>query len=195
MGIPGTDATRPYMHGSEAYHEAGHAVAFLYYGIEIDCVAMRRNDSSANRAETRLVPRGEITGITALENEMRCTAAGDIAWRRVGNFAVTEDRFLLAGFRDGAAWVRDNPGETNPPSDDAIFARYALARDEEIRQADPEAPIGPDSWLRIWREAEQLIGTELWSAVRAVAEELRRSETGLTGAEIAAVAETAMKAG
>jgi len=169
---------------------------FWHYGIEIEYMTLRRTDEHG--AHVRPRPR-EVTGVEALEMEMRCVAGGDIAWRRVGNFDVLEDKFLLSGFRAGLAWVRSNPG-LDPPFDDAIFAYFGIARDEEIAEARVDAPTGPESWLRtgpeswlrVWREAEHLIRGELWPAVRAVAEEARKTEADLTGDQIAAIAEAAL---
>ena len=80
-----------------------------------------------------------------------------------------------------------------PFNDDTIFAQAALARDNEISEVDPDAATGPASWVRVWRQAEQLIRVELWPAVRAVAEELRRRPDTLGDADVAALALIAME--
>jgi ATP-dependent Zn protease len=188
----GPEMARPYVNDDHvAYHEAGHAVAFWYYGVTLQCVTMKPPDDSGHRAQTVPVDRGEITGVVELENEMKCAAAGEIAQTR---FFVTHrvrtDRELIGRFTVVATKVTTNPDL--PDEDDPAFAKAGLARDEEIRETCADAVTGPAGWLRVWREAEQLIRVELWPAVRAVADELI-AQRDLTGEEVAALASAAME--
>ena len=50
---------RPYVNeGIACYHEAGHAVAFWTYGIELRHVTMRPPDDSGHGGQTVIVERG-----------------------------------------------------------------------------------------------------------------------------------------
>jgi hypothetical protein len=186
---------RPYVNeGIPCYHEAGHAVAFWHYGIEIQYVTMRPPADSMHWGQTVTVPRGEITGVAELENEMKCAAAGDIAQKRVFvTHRVPTDYELTRRFEVAAAMVTANPDL--PDEDDRAFAKMGLARDEEIRETGADGVTGPAGWLRVWREAENMIRVELWPAVHAVAEELRRSEQAISNADVAALAEAAIRKG
>lgn len=191
----GTEAARTYVNeGILCYHEAGHTAAFWHYGIEIQYVTMRPLADSMHWAQTVTVPRSEITGVAELENEMKCAAAGDIAQTRVFvTHRVPTDYELIRRFEVAVAMVTANPDL--PDEDDRTFAKMGLARDAEIRETGADAVTGPAGWLSVWREAEQLIRIELWSAVHAVAEELRRTEQDLSNADVAALAEAAMREG
>ena len=190
----GTEVARPYINdGHAAYHEAGHAVAFWHYGIKLRCVTLRPPADSGHQAQTVTVDRGEITGMVELENEMKCAAAGDIAQRRVFvTHRVPTDYELIRKFEVAVAQVTTHPDI--PDEDDRALAKAGLARDDEIREACADVVTGPAGWLRVWREAEQLIRVDLWPAVRAVAEELRRTERDLLDADVAALAGASMGA-
>jgi hypothetical protein len=190
----GAPDRRPYVNqGVYCYHEAGHAVAFWHYGIELEYVTMRPPPGSGHGGQTKTVDRTSISGINNLENEMRCAAAGSIAQTRVFRLKqVPSEEALMREFRRNAEWVRAHP-ETPAFDDGTIFARTALARDEAMSTANPEAPVGPATWVTVWREAEDLIRVRLWPAVQAVAEELRRREQSLTNADVAEIATTAMR--
>src|SRR5689334_6483158 len=69
--------------------------------------------------------------------------------------------------------------------------RTGSGRDIEIRKMAPEAATGPETWLPIFREAEQLIRVDLWPAVKAVAHELVRNPEDLHNADVAALASAA----
>ena len=66
----------------------------------------------------------------------------------------------------------DLPVEDCLTEDYLAFAKWGLERDAEIRKTQPDAVVGPASWLPIFRETEQLIRGELWPAVQAVGEKL-----------------------
>ncbi len=177
--------------GIVCYHEAGHAVAWWHYGVELQYVRVRPTADGAHLGETKTVNRAQVTGVAELENEMKCDAAGDIAQKRLFPAQrVPTDRELLTGWGVFPARLSDEPELA--VEDTAGFLRNGRARDEEIRNEGTGAPIGPPEWLRIWREAEHLIRDELWPAVEAVAEELRRSERDLSNADVVALAEAAL---
>jgi hypothetical protein len=91
--------------------------------------------------------------------------------------------------RNAVRWEED---PHFPKSDGVRFAELGLARDIEIRKVAPEAATGPETWLSIFREAEQLIGVDLWPAVKAVAYELVRNPEDLHNADVAALASAAL---
>jgi hypothetical protein len=99
---------------------------------------------------------------------------------------VPTDDSLIRRFTRDAARATANQG--SPVTDTLIFANFGLARDEEIRAVAPDTPVGPASWVPIWREAERLIRFELWPAVEAVAEELMRCTTQLCYEDVDALA-------
>jgi hypothetical protein len=172
------------------YHEAGHAVAFWHYGVELRYVSARPTADGAHRGQTVTVDRAPPAGVAELETEMKCAAAGDIAQKRLfPDHRLPADGELTRGFEVLPARLNSEPELA--VEDTADFVRFGRDRDDEIRSAGADAPTGPAGWLRIWREAEQLIRVELWPAVEAVAEELRRSEH-LGGADVAALAKAAM---
>jgi hypothetical protein len=193
-GPSGTEMARPCINdGHVAYHEAGHTVAFWRYGVKLQFVTMRPPPDSGHAGQTVTVERGEITGVVELENEMKCAGAGDIAQTRVFvTHRVPTDYELIRRFEVAVAQVTTHPDL--PDEDDRALAKAGLARDDEIREAGANVVTGPAGWLRVWREAEQLIRVDLWPAVRAVAEELRRTERDLLDADVAALAEAAMGA-
>jgi hypothetical protein len=178
---------RPYVNeGIWCYHEAGHAVAFWHYGIRLRYVTMRPPVGSGHAGQTVTVDRAEITG-DEIDTEMRCAAAGEIAQTRVFTTrAVPTDDSLIRRFTRDAATVTANPDSA--VNDGLIFAKLGLARDDEIRDIAPDTIIGPASWVPVWREAEQLIRFELWPAVEAVAEELRRCTIQLSHEDVDALA-------
>jgi hypothetical protein len=177
--------------GISCYHEAGHAVMLWHYGIPFEYVTMRPPVGSSHRGQTVMGDRPEIGGPADLEIEMQVAAAGEIAATRVFTTKkVPTDDELIRAFARAAAQVTDNPDHSI--EDQLIFAKTGLARDEEIHNAAPRAPVGPANWLPIWRQAEDLIRTELWPAVHAVAEELRRTARDLDCKEIGVLATAAM---
>jgi hypothetical protein len=149
------------------YHEAAHAVAWWHYGIGLRCVTVRPDDSG-HRGHSSAVEHTPV-GVVELENEMRCTAAGEIAdkffrGRRLPTeFELAFDIYARRLSREPDLAVEDK----------GAFVGFGLARDAEIRTAGSGAPIGPAAWFLIWQEAVDLIRDELWPAVKAVAEELR----------------------
>jgi hypothetical protein len=184
-------AEPPARHDVVCYHEAGHAVAYWRYGIELDYVRVRPTADGSHQGETKTGSRAEVTGMAELENEMKCDAAGDIAQRRFSpGRRVPTDRELIVGWDVFPAKLKDKPELAD--EDTGWFFRRARARDEAIRNAGTGAPTGPMAWLWIWREAECLIRDELWPAVEAVAEELRTSEHDLSNADVVALAEDAL---
>jgi hypothetical protein len=191
--MPETRDTRPYVNEAlNCYHEAGHCAAFWHYDVEIDYVTMRPPVGSGHAGQTRLKPRGAIAGVTPLENEMRGAVAGELTWRRMrhaGQFTATELRIWLGG---AVEWAIAHPDD-EAVNDETGFAKAAIARDDELRDTDPDAPTGLDvSWVGVVREGEELIA-RLWPAVSAIADELRRREDDVTGSEIVALAKLAMQ--
>jgi hypothetical protein len=173
------------------YHEAGHAVAYWHYGVELQCVRAVPTADDAHQGGIQTVARLPVTGVTELENEMRCDAAGDIAQRRLfPTHRTPTDPELLRGWGVFPAKLRDHPELA--VEDTACFLRNGRARDEEVRNEDTGALTGPMEWLRIWREAERLIRDEVWPAVEAIAGELLRSDRGLSNADVVALAEAAL---
>lgn len=175
---------------AHCYHEAGHAVAFWHFGIEFSHVTLNPPANSGHFGQTVLFDR-EIVGLAQIEAEMQCAVAGEIAahWL-VPPRRELEDEHLIRSFTRDAATVDANADFA--VTDGRNFAMIGRERDAEIGRTDPDAATGPDSWLPIFRRAQQLIRVELWSAVHVVAQELCRSATDLRYEDVAALAAAAL---
>jgi hypothetical protein len=125
-----------------------------------------------------------------MEVEMHLWAAGDVAHGRIFRLTpVPTHQELLRRFTQHAA----NPDDPWLSVDESRFIKTALKRDAAIRASDPQATVGPESWLRVWRDTEHMIRHDLWPAVYAVAWEMVFSSRALTYPEIAEIADIAMK--
>lgn len=185
----GPEMDRPRLHNpSTAYHEAGHAIAFWHHGIRFEYVTLRpRNPANSGHLYAR---RSDAEDPAGMEVEMHLWAAGDVAHGRIFRLtAVPTDQELLRRFSRHAA----NPDDPWLSVDQSRFIKTALKRDAAIQASDPLATVGPESWLRIWRDTEQMIRHDLWPAVYAVAWEMVFSSRALTCPEIAEIAEIAMR--
>jgi hypothetical protein len=152
---------------------------------------------SGHSGETKTVDH-EVASLAEIEAEMKCAAAGEIAERGLRMFPEElPDEGLIRCFardaeiftRNAARWEED---PHFPKSDGVRFAELGLARDIEIRKVAPNAATGPETWLPIFREAEQLIGVDLRPAVKAIAYELVRNPEDLHAADVADLASTAL---
>jgi hypothetical protein len=170
------------------YHEAGHAVAYRHYGVELQRVSARPTADGMYQGLTVTVERAPVTGVAELENEMKCSAAGEITeWLLNPGRRMPTDQELIIAFTFA---LRKERAASNP--DLAAFSSSGHERDGEITKMSADAPTGPEGWVRIWREAAHLILEELPSAVEAVAGELRRSGRYLSNADVVALAEAAL---
>lgn len=185
-------ATRPRIHHmTHSYHEAGHAVAFWHHGIGIEYVTMNSSDPG-HFGETKTVDH-EVATLAQIEAEMQCAAAGEIADKSLSTLTYGfTDEGLINGFTLDAARFAADPNQR--VRDGLRFAELGLARDAEIRRTAPDAATGPATWLPVFREAERLIQDELWPAVKAVGDELSRSETDLHNEDVVALATPALTA-
>lgn len=168
----------PHVH---CYHEAGHAVAFWYYDIRLESVTI--NSADISHSGEVVVADRQVVGITQMEQEMHCAVAGEIAQRAKTPFSreLSDESLVRCFQRDAHAVLADEALSVN---DGRNFAKIALERDKELRQAMPDAPIGPESWRPVFREAEHLIREELWPAVQEVAEELCRGTGDLSNDDV-----------
>jgi hypothetical protein len=171
------------------YHEAGHAVAYWHYGVSLQFVSTSP-PASGRRGETRKVDHELGTGVTELQNEMICTAAGEIAEKRLPTGPrLPSVHELRRRFETYPARVRTQPGLA--AEDEGLFVEFGQARDSVIHDTSADVPIGPPGWLQVWVQAEQLI-EKLWPAVSAAARALEDART-LSGAEVFAIAAAAMR--
>jgi hypothetical protein len=187
------DEDRPYVNeGIICYHEAGHAVLLWHYGVRFDRVTLTPPADSGHWAQTLLPERPDIQDVDGLEKDMRVAAAGEIAERRpfLLKGVPADDELLRHFFRADAAAIEHPDHLIN---DHLIFANMGRKRDRKLREDAQDAATGPQSWVRVWREAEQLVRIDLWSAVHAVAEELRRRTRDLEFEEAAALATSALR--
>jgi hypothetical protein len=161
------------------YHEAAHAVVAWRYGLELECVSVRP-DGQGHRGHTQTA-RHEVTDADELETEMKCSAAGAIAERLLNPGPPMS---LTRAFEFAPARAASNP-------DLADFTYLGRARDEVLRNVAPDALTGPEGWVRIWQQAEDLIRNELWPAIQAVAEELETGTGCLNHEKVAALASPA----
>jgi len=171
------------------YHEAGHAVMAWHYGLEILYVTMTAPDDIAHAGLTATAEDDTI-GLVQAEVRMRVAAAGEIAqnWRLPKPEELTDDSLLRRFTRDEKVIA----GSDFPRFDDRlIFAWWGRTRDEVVRNAASNEAVGPAGWLSVFRNAEQLIRGDLWSAVEAVAEELSWSTSDLSHEDVARLAATA----
>jgi hypothetical protein len=170
-------------------HEAGHAVAYWHHGVGLEYVTTRP-PASGHRGATRKVDSADPTTATDLENEMICTAAGEIAEKRLPTGPRPPNEYeLCRRFQTYPARVLKEPNLA--AEDEGIFVVLGQARDDEIRNTGADAPTGPSAWLQIWQQAEQLI-EKLWPAVTAISRALEDQHT-LSGAQVSEIAEAAMK--
>jgi hypothetical protein len=177
-------------HNTYCHHEAGHAVAFWHFGIEIEYVRITP-DNPRHTGETKTVPH-ELSSLAEIEAEMQCAAAGEIAASMLSSLREDPaDTELIEGFKRNASRVAADPGLTSADGDGPWFAKVGLERDE-ICRAMPGADTGPESWLPFFRKAEQLM-SELWPAVKAVASELVHRSDDLRNDDVAALAAAAIK--
>src|SRR5579864_2948988 len=118
-------------HNTYSHHEAGHAVAFWHFGIDVEYVTVKPSNPS-HSGETRPVSH-EIVSLAQIEAEMQCAAAGEIAARLLYMFPpeLTGDQLISVFTRD-AHIVTINPDL--PVRDGLEFAKLGLARDAEIRK-------------------------------------------------------------
>jgi hypothetical protein len=173
------------------YHEAGHAVAYWHHGVAIEYVT-KGCPAEGQRPHVWTIERPEPTGAAALESEMKCIAAGEIADAGLSpGRRVPRDDELIRSFGVYKGKLTREPGLAEN-DDRAAFVEMGQARDDDIRRGGADALTGPEGWLQIWRAAEQLIRDELWPAVRAVAEKLQASDRDLCGADVARLAEAAL---
>jgi hypothetical protein len=182
-------------HNNYCHHEAGHAVAFWYYGIDLEYV---RVDPSSLTYSGEVKPVDhDVESLDQIAVEMQCSAAGNIAQAYFeGREDPTTDDRLIRTFTRSKTRVLDlrESGETPTIAipDDLRFADLGLDRDEAILEADPDAAVGPETWLPIYRLAEQLIRVELWPAVQAVAYELKMTTTDMHNEVVVALAVQAL---
>lgn len=170
------------------YHEAGHAVSFWHYGIELQYVIVRPQAVDRHRGETKTVGPAPVTDVVDLENDMKCSAAGEIAERLLNPARrLPTDDELIRAFTFAPARAAINP-------DLAEFVGSGRDRDAKIHNRGVDALTGPEGWLRIWREVEHLILDQLSPAVHMVAGELRRTGR-VSGADVATLAKAAMTEG
>ena len=177
-------------HNTYCHHEAGHAVAFWYFGIEIEYVRITP-DNPRHSGQTKTVPH-EPSNLAEIEAEMQCAAAGEIAASMLSSLREEPaDTELIERFKRNASRVAADPSLTSSDGDGLWFAKVGLDRDE-IRKAMPGADAGPETWLLLFRKAEQLM-SELWPAVKAVANELVHRPDDLHNDDVATLAAAAMK--
>lgn len=153
--------------GDTIYHEAGHTAMFVYYDIPIQHVSIRPDFANRYGGMVVLAQDPPQSGKEALENWMRCSAAGDAAKIRGYNLPTVGDKELIENLERAKAIVSDDPD--NPGHNDMQnFATLGLKRDREagVEQA------GPLGWIPILRDAERLINGEIWPAVEAVFQRL-----------------------
>lgn len=190
---PLLQAARPRVNAlSSCYHEAGHCAAFWHFGIDIDYVTMRPPPASGHRGHTMLVNRDFVTG-PVLDGYMQCAAAGDIAYRVWAKQNMPTDDQLRIEYERAREWAIANE-DGIAPDDLTILALAGVTRDDELLESDPSALIGPERWLPIRRETEELIRSELWPAVAAIADELSRRTDHIPGADINILAAGSMEA-
>ncbi len=171
------------------FHEAGHAVAYLHHGVALQYVTTSP-PVGGHRGETKTVDRPDPTGVTELQNEMICTAAGEIAEKRLPTGPRLPNGYeLIRRFDTYPRRVLQDPSLA--AEDEGIFVVLGQARDDEILNTGADVPIGSSAWLQIWQQAEQLI-EKLWPAVSAIASALEDQPT-LSGSEVSAIAEAAMR--
>jgi hypothetical protein len=171
------------------YHEAGHAVAYWHYGVSLRFVSTSP-PAGGHRGETRTVDRELGTGVTELQNEMTCTAAGEIAEKRLPTGPrLPSGRELRRRFETYPARVRSQPSLA--AEDEGLFVEFGQKSDGLIQDTGADVPAGPPGWLQVWEQAEQLI-EKLWPAVSAVDRALEHART-LSGAEVFALAAAAMR--
>jgi len=156
---------------ADAYHEGGHAAMFWHYGIALDYVSIEPDLDHGYGGVTVPLPRPDLSGQTELENEMRISAAGKAAKWCIRRRPLPEVDYLISNFNAAAADLQANP-DSPIHNDWRNFARAALARDEEFREAGLDLDAGPASWVPVWLEAEEMIRGMLWPAVNAVADAL-----------------------
>jgi hypothetical protein len=174
----------------DCYHEAGHAVMAWYHGIKILYVTMAPAGDHTHTGLTATAD-DDVTALPQAQARMQVAAAGDIAanWRLPVPEELTDDS-LLRRFAHDERVVADS--DFPRFNDRLIFAWWGRVRDEMIRNATPAEADGPASWLPIFRDAEQLIRSDLWPAVAAVAEALSWSTSDLSHDDVATLATTAL---
>lgn len=129
-------------HNTYCHHEAGHAVAFWHFGIEIEYVRITP-DNPRHTGETKTVPH-ELSSLAEIEAEMQCAAAGEIAASMLSSLREDPaDTELIEGFKRNASRVAADPGLTSADGDGPWFAKVGLQRDE-ICRAMPGADTGPE---------------------------------------------------
>jgi len=138
----------------------------------------------------------DVNGLDQIDAEMRCAVARVIAESKLlaPREKLTDD-LLIRHFKRGAEKIDtdpDLPVEDCLTEDYLAFAKWGLERDAEIRKTQPDAVVGPASWLPIFRETEQLIRGELWPAVQAVGEKLSWSTVDLRDEDVGALASRAL---
>jgi hypothetical protein len=171
------------------YHEAGHAVAYWHCDVSLQFVSTSPS-AGGHRGETSKVDRELGTGVTELQNEMICTAAGEIAEKRLPTGPRLPSAHELGRrFETYPARVRTQPGLV--AEDEGLFVEFGQARDGVIHDTNADVPTGPPGWLQVWEQAEQLI-EKLWPAVSAVARALEDART-LSGDEVFAIAAAATR--
>jgi hypothetical protein len=184
-----------YLDAADAYHEGGHAAMFWHYGISLEYVSFEPDLINGYGGVTVTAPRAEISGRTALENEMRIAAAGDAAKAHIRHRPNPNAQDLMGRFD---ATVAEFQADPNPlqQGDLQTFVHMALARDDEFRLAGLDLKTGPSSWVSVWLEAEEMVRGNLWPAVTAVAEALIASSDPrrIRGDEAAALMAAAMTA-
>lgn len=160
-----------HLDAADAYHEGGHAAMFWHYGITLEYVSFEPDLINGYGGATGTLPRTEISGQTAHENEMRCAAAGEAAAQHARGRPIPDVQDLIRRFENARAELQANP-DSSRHGDRLTFVRMALGRDEEFRLAGLDSETGPASWVSVWLEAENLVRGILWPAVTAVAQAL-----------------------
>ena len=128
--------------------------------------------------------RDDISGPDGWKFEMLAAAAGQLA----PTIQTMSDADLLRRF----AWAEADPDDRRVAKDIHIFVGAAEARDAKLLAADPATVTGRESWLPVWREAQQMIRVDMRPAVAAVADALLAS-CSLDYEQVAALASQAMK--
>lgn len=146
-----------------AYHEAGHAIAYIARGLEFRYVSLRGADAPAGDADG--VVLWQPRAISRSDNALIAAAgpAAEIRYREDPAMTVPRITAILNGTDD--YYVTEEAGH----GDFETFARSA------------------DDWAADWRRAEDFVGNQ-WAAIETVAGELVAAEGYLSYEDVTAIA-------
>jgi hypothetical protein len=165
-----------------ARHEAGHCIAYWYYGWRFRYVTMRpRKDGVL--AGVRNYGSRVCDTPAKLITSMAIAAAGRIAQFPVASDAASDS--ILRSELDRIASTVPLTGYPDPDMRQFVGAGLELDVHHVL-------PAGPDGWLDVWHNAEDQISGPLWPAVMAVAGELMASPRRLSYKQVAAIAAAAV---